>query len=34
MVVIAVGDRGNLQRALEALRLGPIEVWPIAGNLF
>ncbi|MGH8714707.1 MAG: M16 family metallopeptidase [Casimicrobiaceae bacterium] len=34
MVVIAVGDASNLQRALEALRPGPIEVWPVAGNLF
>ncbi|MGH8800451.1 MAG: insulinase family protein, partial [Casimicrobiaceae bacterium] len=34
MIVIAVGDGGKLQRALEALRLGPIEVWPITGKLF
>jgi hypothetical protein len=32
--VIAVGDRATLQPALDALRLGPIEVWPIAGKLF
>jgi zinc protease len=34
MVVIAVGDRATLQPALDALKLGPIEVWPIAGKLF
>jgi len=34
MVVIAVGDRASLQPALEALQLGPLEVWPIAGMLF
>ena len=34
MVVIVVGDRTSLQPALEALDLGPIEVWPIAGRLF
>jgi zinc protease len=34
MVVIAVGDRAGLQPALEALHLGPLEVWPIAGKLF
>ncbi len=33
-VVIAVGDRASLQPALEALRLGPLEVWAIAGTLF
>jgi zinc protease len=34
MVVIAVGDRASLQPALEALKLGPLEVWPVAGRLF
>ncbi|MEP6996073.1 MAG: pitrilysin family protein [Betaproteobacteria bacterium] len=34
MVVIAVGDRASLQPALDALQLGPLEVWPIAGKLF
>ena len=34
MVLIAVGDRKNLERALQPLGLGPIEVWPIAGALF
>jgi zinc protease len=34
MVVIAVGDRAGLQPGLEALHLGPLEVWPIAGKLF
>jgi zinc protease len=34
MVVIAVGDRASLQPALEALKLGPLEVWPIGGKLF
>jgi zinc protease len=34
MVVIAVGDRATLQPALEALKLGPIEVWTVAGKLF
>lgn len=33
-VVIAVGDRASLQPALEALRLGPLEVWAIDGTLF
>ena len=34
MVVIAVGDRASLQPALDALKQGPLEVWPIAGKLF
>src|SRR6476661_1202297 len=34
LVVIAVGDRASLQPALEALKLGPLEVWPIGGKLF
>jgi zinc protease len=34
MVLIAVGDRKHLQRDLQTLRLGPLEVWPIAGTLF
>ncbi|HEY2863601.1 MAG TPA: pitrilysin family protein [Casimicrobiaceae bacterium] len=34
MVVIAVGDRASLQPGLEALKLGPMEVWPIGGTLF
>ena len=34
MVVIAVGDRASLQPALDALKLGPLEVWPIGGRLF
>jgi len=34
MVVIAVGDRASLQPALDALKLGPLEVWPIGGKLF
>ena len=34
MLVIAVGDRASLQPALDALKLGPLEVWPIAGRLF
>jgi zinc protease len=34
MVVIAVGDRASLQPALDALKLGPLEVWPTAGKLF
>ena len=34
MVVIAVGDRASLQPGLEALKLGPLEVWPVGGTLF
>jgi zinc protease len=34
MVLIAVGDRKNLESALQPLGLGPLEVWPIAGTLF
>jgi zinc protease len=34
MVLIAVGNRKKLERALQPLGLGPIEVWPIAGTLF
>ena len=30
MVVVAVGDRAALKPALEALRLGPVEIWPIS----
>src|ERR1700682_2942934 len=34
MVVIAVGDRKNLETTLQPLGLGPLEVWPITGTLF
>jgi zinc protease len=34
MVVIAVGDRKNLEGTLQPLGLGPLEVWPITGTLF
>jgi zinc protease len=34
MVLIAVGDRKNLESTLQALDLGPLEVWPISGTLF
>jgi zinc protease len=34
MVVIAVGDRKNLESSLQPLNLGPLEVWPISGTLF
>ncbi len=34
MVVIAVGDRKNLESGLQPLKLGPLEVWPITGTLF
>jgi zinc protease len=34
MVVIAVGDRKNLESGLQPLNLGPLEVWPITGTLF
>jgi zinc protease len=34
MVVIAVGDRKNLEPTLRALNLGPLEVWAIDGKLF
>ncbi|HEV7413806.1 MAG TPA: pitrilysin family protein [Casimicrobiaceae bacterium] len=34
MVVIVVGDRASLQPALDALKLGLLEVWPTPGKLF
>jgi len=34
MVVIAVGDRASLEPALDALHLGPLEVWTVADKLF
>ena len=34
MVVIAVGDRKNLESGLQPLNLGALEVWPITGTLF
>ncbi|HXL84248.1 MAG TPA: pitrilysin family protein [Casimicrobiaceae bacterium] len=34
MVVVAVGDRKNLESGLQPLNLGPLEVWPITGTLF
>ena len=34
MVVIAVGDRRNLESSLQTLDLGPLEVWPVSGTLF
>jgi len=34
MVVIAVGDRKNLESTLQPLGLGTLEVWPISGTLF
>jgi hypothetical protein len=34
MVVIAVGDRKNLESTLKPLGLGTLEVWPISGALF
>jgi zinc protease len=34
MVVIAVGDRASLEPALEALHLGPVEVWTASDKLF
>jgi zinc protease len=34
MVVIAVGDRKNLESSLKALDLGALEVWPIGSTLF
>jgi zinc protease len=33
MVMIAVGDRKNLESSLQPLNLGPLEVWP-TGTLF
>jgi len=34
MVFVAVGDRAQLEAALNKLGLGPVEVWAIAGTLF
>jgi len=34
MIVVAVGDRKRLERALQPLGLGSIEVWPVTGVLF
>ncbi len=34
MVVIAVGDRTQLEAQLKKLGLEPIEVWPVKGTLF
>ncbi len=34
MVVIAVGDRASLEPALDALQLGPLEIWTVADKLF
>ena len=34
MVIVAVGDRKRLEKAISALRLGSSVVWPIEGTLF
>ena len=34
MIVVAVGDRKNLEAALPPLGLGQIEIWAIADTLF
>ncbi len=34
MVIIAVGDRRQIEPALAKLGIAPVEVWPIAGTLF